>query len=87
MNREKMIEKAAAYWLQAPYGKLLIEIMADFALSLKSERLKVADMRELDKKVASGEISYSRMVELINEHFGLLPELPRKEERRRNECR
>ena len=34
-ERDEMIEKAAVYWLQAPDGKLLIEIMADFALSVK----------------------------------------------------
>lgn len=32
--------------------------------------LRVADMRDLEKQVAKGEISYSRMVEIINEkHF------------------
>jgi len=29
--------------------------------------LKVSDMRILEKRVAKGEISYSRMVEIINE--------------------
>ena len=32
--------------------------------------LKVAEMRDLQKQVTKGEISYSRMVEIINEkHF------------------
>jgi hypothetical protein len=32
--------------------------------------LRVADMRDLEKQVSKGEISYSRMVEIINEkHF------------------
>lgn len=32
--------------------------------------LRVAEMRDLEKQVAKGEISYSRMVEIINEkHF------------------
>jgi hypothetical protein len=29
--------------------------------------LRVAEMRDLDQQVAKGEISYSRMVEIINE--------------------
>jgi hypothetical protein len=38
--------------------------------------LRVADMRDLEKKVTKGEISYSRMIEIINEkHFLKLVEL------------
>ena len=85
-ERDEMIEKAKEY-LKTAKTVLYADLMADFAMSVKPKRLTVADMRELDKKVASGKISYSRMVELINEHFGLLPELPRKEERRRNDSK
>ena len=91
---EEMLEKAKQYFanyltdrFDGIEEKPVVKLMADFALSVKLKRLRVADMRELDKKVASGKISYSRMVELINEHFGLLPELPRKEERRRNDSK
>lgn len=38
--------------------------------------LKVAEMRDLEKQVLKGEISYSRMIEIINEkHFLKLVEL------------
>lgn len=38
--------------------------------------LKVAEMRDLEKQVSMNEISYSRMVEIINEkHFFKLVEL------------
>jgi hypothetical protein len=38
--------------------------------------LRVAEMRDLEKKVAKGEITYSRMVEIINEkHFMALVNL------------
>jgi len=88
-ERDEMIEKAIEYenTIYLNDRRDRHELMADFALSVRPKRLTVADMRELDKKVASGKISYSRMVELINEHFGLLPELPRKEERRRNDSK
>ena len=32
-------------------------------------KLTVAEMRDLEKQVSKGEISYSRMVEIINEHL------------------
>ena len=32
-------------------------------------KLTVAEMRDLEKQVSLGEISYSRMVELLNERF------------------
>lgn len=33
---------------------------------IKRPKLTVSKMRDLDKQVASGEISYSRMIEIIN---------------------
>jgi hypothetical protein len=33
------------------------------------EKLTVAEMRDLEKQVINGEISYSRMIEIINERF------------------
>lgn len=36
-----------------------------------TNKLTVAKLRDLEKQVGLGEISYSRMVEVINEHFSI----------------
>lgn len=51
--------------------KLLQQIYDMQVIKIKAQKLKVADLRELEKQVSAGEISYGRMVELINERFGL----------------
>lgn len=34
---------------------------------MTAELFKIADLRELDSQIASGEISYGKMVEILNE--------------------
>lgn len=45
--------------------------MNTFTFLPKENKLKVADLRDLEKQVLLGEISYSRMVEIINERLSL----------------
>jgi hypothetical protein len=49
----------------------------------KGKYLTVSEMRDMEKQVLNGEISYSKMLELINERIGWKPgewhELKRKE--------
>lgn len=38
-------------------------------LKMRNKKLTVAAMRDLEKKLVAGEISYCKMIELINERF------------------
>jgi transcriptional regulator with XRE-family HTH domain len=46
---------------------LKIQFKDNKIIVLNESRITIAKMRDLEKQVLSGEISYSRMVEIINE--------------------
>lgn len=50
--------------------KLMQEIFDLKSNKIKSWKLKESDLKTLEKQVATGQISYGKMVELINERFG-----------------